>query len=272
MRHFNLLLVLVSSLSVGCSSRAPNEPVSTSSQAIATSPATVIPGYQHDIQHSKFNLGAIVTERDEFGMHKLVGTDGVFATRSSGLVTALSNGDSPEQAGTPIGNNAAHNDAVKAYFISAGLPENQISLVQDFEVVGAPVTPGEHGPIHGQVAYRYSMVKRQIQGIQVPDSFAWARMNADYVVVEEQIYWPSIPQTVLDDALAFSAALQGPTGALFQAKLPIHQSQTGVVIRHSPGEWEQSFYAKRVFNRNLAQDEAFWHAGSPCPDIRIHRT
>jgi hypothetical protein len=244
-----LVTILVAAgLQVNCSSSPPPaEQIQAAIQSASPLPSAGAAAYQHTLAHSSFAIGSGATAKDEFGMHKIIGDQGVFATRASGMVTALTNANSAARQGTPIGDNASHNDAVRQYFVKAGLPADQIEAVQDFEVVSVPASSSEDvGPPQRTVQYRYSMIKRQIQGISVPDSFAWARMNIDGTVVEEQVYWPSIPQSVIDSALAFSSRLgDQATLTAFEAQLPAHQHEKdkGVVIRHSPGEWDHAFVA-----------------------------
>jgi hypothetical protein len=46
----------------------------------------------------------------------------------------------------------------------------------------------------------YSVVERAVDGIPVPDSFAWARANSESRIVEEAVYWPALPRDVLAEA------------------------------------------------------------------------
>jgi hypothetical protein len=230
----------------GCtSSVTPPDRTHGSGDVISSLASAGAIGYQHTIERSKFALGSGVAARDEFGMHKIVGDQGVFATRASGMVTAITNGDSTARQGIPIGDDKLHNDAVRRYFVASGIPEDQIAAVQDFQVVRAPASGDQpDDPSKRTVMYRYSMLKRSIQGIVVADSFAWARMNVDGAVVEEQVYWPSIPGSVIDSALEFSAKLKDEAVLVaFEAQLPPHRTPSGVVIRHSPGEWDGTFFA-----------------------------
>ena len=112
----------------------------------------------------------------------------------------------------------------------------------------APASDQPDGPKR-TVLYRYSMLKRSIRGILVPDSFAWARMNVDGTVVEEQVYWPPIPQSVIDAALEFSTRLKDKmTRSAFEGQLPPHREALDVVVRHSPGEWDGPFFVNAYFD------------------------
>jgi hypothetical protein len=251
MRIVNSLLFATLVSSAACSTSEPSGIAEENQSLVTAAPAAtdVVPGYKHALARSKFALGNGPVEKDEFGMHKVIGATGVFATRSSGLVTALANADAPARAKPTAGDAAAHNAAVRAYFVGAGIPEDQIDSVQDFEVVGAPASDKAGRPLQGTVAYRYSMIKRRIDGIPVPDSFAWAQVNADGVVVEEQVFWPDIPRSTVNRAKSFQAGVQQAADqAAYHAKLPPRRAALGVAIRHSPGEWDKGFEAKAVYD------------------------
>jgi hypothetical protein len=94
-------------------------------------------------------------------MHKMIGDQGVFATRSTGMVTALTNADSTARKGTPIGDDASHNDAVRQYFVQAGLPADQIDSVEDREVVSVPASTGDASQVR-TVQFRYSIITQKI--------------------------------------------------------------------------------------------------------------
>jgi hypothetical protein len=180
-------------------------------------------------------------------MHRVVGSTGVFATRSSGMVTAIANADAPMRKQPGFSDTPSHNDAVRAYFVRAGIPNDQILSVQDFEVVGAPMDGGK--PVAGKVVARYSMVKRQVDGVPVPDSFAWAMLNKDMTVVEEQVYWPALSAAVAAKAKALTKRMEDPgERGSFKGKLPEHGEERGVAIRHSPGVWDHEFEEQAVFD------------------------
>lgn len=251
-----LTVLAASALHISCSPSSPDpkaartEPLATASGSPSARNEIVgVAGYQHTLAHSRFPVGTGAIVKDEFNMHKVVGSEGVFATRASGMATALANSDSAARRGTPIGDNAAHNDAVRAYFVSAGLPADQIDAIQDFEVVSVPATSSDVASVQRTVQFRRSMITRRVQGIPVPDSYAWARINSDGTVVEEQVYWPAIPSDTLGKALALAANLSDTsTSAALEARLPPHRKGKGLVIRHSPGEWDKEFFADAVYD------------------------
>jgi hypothetical protein len=86
-----------------------------------------------------------------------------------------------------------------------------------------------------------TVVHRALEGFPVPDSVAWATVNADARVVAEEVFWPPIPQTVIDDAKMLNQSLTDPVRrSELETRLPAG-SRT-VAIRHS--SWtEQNFVA-----------------------------
>ena len=239
---------------LGCSA-APQEPgpaafdLYATHVESATAPVAQVAGYVHHLTASHFSVGPAIRELDEFGMHKIVGNDGTFATLPSGLTIATANSDAQSRGrGRLPGDAAAHNGAVRAYFVGAGIPENQIDAVRDFEVVGAGGHGAPTGNVVGVLQYRNSMITRQISGVPVPDSFAWAHLNEDGNVVEESVYWPPIPTSVAQQAAALSARLSVSTEIANYRKTIGVSAEGRVCIRHSPGEWRQGFVVAAVYD------------------------
>jgi hypothetical protein len=95
--------------------------------------------------------------------------------------------------------------------------------------------------------YFSSIVSRKTPtGVPIPDSFAWARLNADNDVVMESVYWPEIPNSVIAEAEALQSVIA--TAALreaFVSSLPHDEQgaylQGTVVVHHSAGTWSRGF-------------------------------
>jgi hypothetical protein len=98
------------------------------------------------------------------------------------------------------------------------------------------------------------VITRQINGIPVPDSFASARFNADGEVVEEWVYWPTIPQHAIAEAQSIVHAHAAGSAAL--ATLPTRfQSSPGEgAIRHSDFADESGFQAFGSFDVHLSKE------------------
>jgi hypothetical protein len=194
--------------------------------------------------HSRFDLGTLVTEKDEFGMHKLVGTDGTFATEIvSGGATGIRNATFPDPAtGVYPGGADAQNAAVKSYFVGAGLPEDQVASVSGQGTVY----------LHGQDVLEgtYSLLNRGWNGVPIVDSIAYAAFDAKGRAAVEQVYWPEIPSDVLAQVQAFQKMLADPAeNAAYVAKLPASSRAGRIVIRHTAWFWQGSFRAQACWQQ-----------------------
>jgi hypothetical protein len=88
-----------------------------------------------------------------------------------------------------------------------------------------------------------------VAGVPVPDSCAAARINANGDVVEEDVYWPSLPTSVLGDAQNLLATFADPVkGPTLRAKLPTELQSGQLAIRHSPGGQNGTFQAVAVYD------------------------
>jgi hypothetical protein len=268
MRSYIYTFISVLVASIGCSSSPPaplpdesnaQGPALRVQQAAAvvdagtsstSSPTNPGAGFAHKVGLSRFSVGAGSMEKDEFGMHKFVGAQGVFATLPTGKSLSLANADAiVRQHAAPLpGGATAHNQAVRDYFVGAGLPGNQIASVdimpamtQMFDVASQKLSPPK-------LEYYVSMIQRQVAGLPVADSYAWARINQDGAVVEESVYWPEIPATAVADAQAFAAKLADSTSQqAYITALPT--SKPGqLIIHHTSGEWTASFVAAAVYD------------------------
>lgn len=250
MRTTVLATLSLALLAAACSS-APQEPTSGSPQPAAphAAAAATRPGYVHALAHSRFDVGASSAERLERGARKIVGQAGVFATRPTGLTLGISNADAPVRRLAPFAGGAASHDAeVRAYFIGAGLPQDQILDVAPYAVVNKVARVGEDlESLHGtKLAYYFSTVSRQIDGVEIADSFAWARLAEDGSPVLESVYWPDIPADVVREAVALKAKLADETFRVaFEAKVP---RPGQLVIHHTPGEWDGAFSATASYD------------------------
>ncbi|MEZ4226994.1 MAG: hypothetical protein R3B13_39000 [Polyangiaceae bacterium] len=231
-------------LSISCTD-VPAEPMSRSSAQPSVSGAAE---FRLAKENSRFQVGTSARELVEFGMHKWVGDNGVFATRTvTGMVLASPNGDSPSRfAGALIGGAAAHDLAVQDYFVAAGLPKEQISSVRSMTSGLLPTDSAKLGQVKPDLEALYSYIDRSVDGVPVVDSFAWARINEYEEVVTESVYWPPIPQSVVDNAKAFANSLANSTwAAAFYQRVPPHGR---LVIRHTPGVWDGSFKAAVAYD------------------------
>jgi hypothetical protein len=217
------------------------DPVAVPATVKALSQATVPPpqgrGFVHNASHSRFRIGSSPVSREEFGMSKVVGSDGTFGTvTQTGWVLAIPNAGAPSTLVAALTQDPdAHNKTVLDYFVGAGLPADQVGAPQALaRVRGEGNGPGANAQV--ELDGYTTVLTRVVAGFSVPDSFAWARFNADGDVIEEQVYWPTIPDSAVADAKALAAVMsdRGRSGA-FSAALPAGTRTGQVVIHHASG-------------------------------------
>lgn len=206
--------------------------------------------YVHGIAASKFPVGKGVTEKDEFGMHKFVGDQGVFATRPTGLSLGLTNATAAvrQHPGPLPGGASAHNQAVRDYFVNAGLPADQIGSVDIMPAMSVNADLVNNKQFDPKLEFYFSIIRRQVAGVPVRDSYAWARINLDGAVVDESVYWPQIPPSAIADAKDLTKTLADKVAATnFLSKLPPNKAGQ-LVIHHTPGEWTGAFEATATYD------------------------
>jgi len=198
--------------------------------------SSTVPGYVHRQEVSKFQVGGNVTHYTEFGLRKTDGSEGVFAVNvNNGSVQALSNAGSPGVVEEPLfATLQQHNDYVKNYFISLGLPADQIKDVQG-TVMGEERGMLDEVENTGQ-PYNikfYSILSRQVDGIPVSESFAWSRFAKSGRAVMETVYWPSLPVSVVTEAKQMQQVLADPVRSAPLRSLVPADAVVWVAIRHT---------------------------------------
>lgn len=231
----------------------PDDVASTSSRSDElTGDGPVRAGYVHALQRSRFSIGGQGASRVEHGMEKAVGDQGVFATLRSGMTLGIPNADAAVRSKPPFPGGAdAHNKAVRSYLVSAGIPADQILEVVPFAAMHSEgeVTKGLDGAVaNAKLGYYFSVIRRQLDGIPVVDSLAWARLDADGDVVMESVYWPEIPEAVIAQARRAQAKLADhAVRASLLAKVP-GADEASLVIHHTPGFHDGTFEAVAVYD------------------------
>ncbi len=208
------------------------EPVSRARSPVSVS-ATGLPQYVHSLACSRIALGPNETSVPDGALTKLRGDWGSYVLDTSdGHEYGAQRKGSPLLVSSPYGASVvAHGQAVLHYFESCGLPSAEVGQV--LPRVGGRMLgrAGESPQPVGPQMY-YSAVSRAVNGIPIVDSFAWARMAESGDIVREEVYWPAIPQDVIDAAIALQAQLAATSGATaFRAGLPAGTGR--VTIRHS---------------------------------------
>jgi hypothetical protein len=236
-RTVGIIEVLLALVTLGSACTTPSEsPLTRQANPLTSSDPPAIQGYRHTLSQSRFAIGADQLERSEFGMQKTIGANGVFATLvSSGWAMGIPNANSPARAVGALSKSPdVHNQAVKDYFTAAGLPADQIGWISAHAVVHMTNSPdtGGSSPIFD---WYTSVIARAIKGIPIPESFAWATINANNDVVEESVYWPDIPQSAVSDAQQLTGMLADPAVAQsFKSRVPHAVAPGQVVIHHTP--------------------------------------
>lgn len=258
----NVCVTVLLLLSVSACSSAPSEPEPQPADGVAAAPLVAaapsgLRGYEHSAASSRFAIGTQREERLEHGMRKVIGSNGVFAVEArTKMVLGIPDASAPTRGRPPMLDPDAHAAAVRSYFVSAGLPEDQILEVRTQTTMqgGGPQTGEPLNPSMAKVQYYYGCLMRKTpSGIPIPDSVAYARINVDGDVVEEGVYWPDIPARALVDADGVrSTASSSANRAAYLGKigqLSDTEPQNGhAVIRHTSGFWGGSFAAIASFD------------------------
>jgi hypothetical protein len=232
----NLLFSLLFFSSLACANGANDGADTTATSALTASP----PGleYRHTRARSRFHLGTNVTDLSEGGFQKSVGSDGVFATdEANGWVLAIPNAGSPAESGPLTTDSDEHNSRTLQYFADGGLPASEAGTVQaNAMMAGGMFATGQR--VADKLVGFTSVVHRTIAGIEVADSFAWARFNRSGEVVAESVYWPAIPSGVVQSAATLQSAIADPikrralVDAVVANNPDVGAAQSGAVVIH----------------------------------------
>jgi hypothetical protein len=215
----------------GCSGTVA-EPTGTVEQKQTLAPITV-PGHVHSLSQSAFRIGANVgVEVNLPTLQRWRGDNGAFALDpTNGWTMALLDANTPRGPYILDANDQALR--VNSYFVSAGVPAEQISDVATTFHAEGSAQMGNGAPSPALESLN-SILRRSISGIPVPDSYAWAKMTTSGQVDMESVFWPPIDSSVVASALALAQSLNDATSqAAFMAKLPRVYKTAGVVIHHS---------------------------------------
>jgi hypothetical protein len=213
------------------------------------------PGYQHSIERSRFSAGPQQSDLrrvEEHGFSKMVGPEGVFAIDSrNGLALAIRSGgankdearsEEAEAEKPTLLDPDKHNERVVDYFVSAGIPRDQVGAVHANTYLSASGSMNDNRPPAVKVDGYASVLERWVENFAVPDSVAWARIDEQGTVVAEWVYWPAIPAKVLVDARRLEERLASNKSE-FLARLPPDLPPGQVVIRHSSATEDGPFEA-----------------------------
>ena len=217
----------------GCSAQREPELVGEATQATN---ARVLPGYVHALSASHFKIGQNPTlELTTPQMQRWRGSLGAFAVDpGNGSACGLLDATSP--TGPYDLDEKTNANKVKAYFVAAGLPADQVGEIQatyQSGMMGGSTV--QAAPMNFQLASITSILRRRVSGVLVVESEAWATLTTSGDVDMECVFWPPLDNSAVNSAVTWAKALaDGPTHAAYLAKLPGKvQRDVGVVIHHT---------------------------------------
>ena len=191
------------------------------------------PGFVHEVSRSRFKIGsAPMLEVDTPKFRRWRGDLGAWAIDlTNGWSMGIVNADTP--TGPYDLDEVAHGQQVRAYFVAAGLPEDQIRDVRTTYQVGGGGPVEESSSVTLQSIN--SILTRSLEGVPVIESVAWAKMNRAGEVEMEYVFWPPIDKEVVARAAKFARKMaDSEERAAFLAKLPgVLYKDAGVVIHHT---------------------------------------
>jgi hypothetical protein len=221
-----------------------------------------IPGYYHVLSRSSCDIGALESRGTSNGADTIVGSKGVFSTQvASGSAVALPNDPLPNLSGDVFPGGADQQNAlVASYFERAGLPSGQVSSVTADEAgVTAINSQAADVLVNPCVAVWFSILHRAFKGTPIADSFAWSILGESGNSLEEQVHWPTIDQSVLDELSTFASVLSDPVkGPAFLASVPQEVSDGQLVIHHTGWSWRGPFQARACYRGTLSGANAYF--------------
>ena len=234
-----------------CVSSAPRE---WRTQGMIPAPTGGAPGYQHGPQHTRVVVGDHRKTSERYGYLIMAGDQGTMSTNiADGSTFAAA---APSSAGMLLprfaGSYEDHDRFVKDYFVTLGLPSEQVGSVRTMTMLEAHGRSEDVGRTIPQVTAYYSALQRTVEGIPVIDSFAWARVNSRGEVVQEGVYWPAIPSDVLQQVHQFREMLADPKRLeAFKSRLTVPAGEGVIVIRHSSATGNHAFESFASYDVSL---------------------
>jgi hypothetical protein len=230
MRPACVLLWVSVALSVGCATDPSDS--STGGESVAAlhscDQGAELAGAAYDITKSRFAFGSTPIESKEGGLTRWTGSQGVVAIDASGSALAVPNAGAPELtvAGWSSGTETLV-DHTRAYFVAMGV---------------APCQAAKTQALGGSSGIATSL-NREVAGIPVVDSTAYAQFNAHDLTTSEGLYWPAVAADIVSAARALHQQLADASMlAAYKAKLPANaQTEGQVVIHHSGAGSTQPF-------------------------------
>ncbi len=194
----------------------------------------VLPGYVHELSRSRFRIGekpAIESETPTLRRWRGAGGAWVVDLTNGSAIGVV---NAKTLRGDYILDEATQAQKVKAYFIEAGLPADQIhDVLATFEVGGGGAMNDTSPPKDLKLRSINSILTRSAKGVPVVESVAWAKMTTSGEVDMEYVFWPPIKMELVDRAAAFARRMAEPAErATYLAKLPGQVYRDGGVVIH----------------------------------------
>jgi len=238
-RH-RLLVAPLALLLAAASCSASSAEVADGGDASAACPTDrALAGTAYDLSKSRFSFGGPPVKEVTAMLTRWTGPDGALAIWPNGYEQATLNGNAPEKDLPPLSATPAElSSYIRQYYEGMGVADCQVATSQivAWSASGSGAAGGAGGTTvaAGDVTLGLS---RALHGIPVLGSTALAVFDVDYRTTSEAFYWPEIPASVVEAAVAFQAKLAPPAAlAAYKAKLPKDAQGDGeVVIHHSSG-------------------------------------
>ena len=202
-----------------------------------------VPGYQHGgAEGTKFAIGQNSRRSSQYGYLKQTGDEGTLAIRqSNGSVFGVPNARAASLKLPPYGNSPQDHDRyVRDYFVRLGLPADQVQAVRTMTLLEASGRTDETTRTIPRATAYYSVLNRSVGDVTVPDSFAWARVNSEGIIVQQGVYWPALPSNVVADATRLKGLLADPARRrAFESRTSLDSTAATVAIRHASANEDQ---------------------------------
>lgn len=241
------------SSATGAEEKLPSPSWKSSEPVIfAPSSAGDIRGFKHPVSNSRFARGTTLATnvRANGFIQETVGSDGMFITWGNGFTSGIPNAAAPSKSARPYAMRPEpHDQRVLAYFLASGLPREQVGSVRATASVQQTGSVAD-GPNPPELIGFTTVIHRQVDGLPVRGSFAWARFNANDDVVVEQVWWPDLPLAPVSEAKSLRSKLSDPVqSSAYRAKLPASlASVPGEVVVHHAGPFGHGWYAAATFD------------------------
>ena len=190
------------------------------------------------------------------------GDQGTFAIdQKNGSTYGVPKANARAQLLVPFGKSPAEHDAfVLDYFRKCGIPAEQIGAVQGRMLLEATGRADEKEQAVPKVKAYYSVLQRVVDGIRVPDSFAWARANEKGEIVDEAVYWPALSRETLTSAQRLRDAWSDEYRRReLSARIHGDDPRTAVAIRHSAASSHDAF-------KEFASIDVYVSVAAPGPE------